>query len=37
VFDWRVQGEGQARQAFRGDWPMIPRNGLDLGAAQVDQ
>jgi len=37
VFDWRVQGEGQARQAFRGDLPMLRRNGLDLGGVEVDQ
>jgi hypothetical protein len=27
--DLRAQGEGQARQASRGDLPMIRRNGLD--------
>jgi hypothetical protein len=37
MLDWIVQGEGQGRRAFRGDLPMIPKNGLDLGAAQVDQ
>jgi hypothetical protein len=35
--DLRAQGEGQAHRAFRGDLPRIRRNGLDLGAAQVDQ